>query len=309
MDDMKKLDGKAVAASIRDEIGAEVKRLAGSGVVPRLDVVLVGSDPASQVYVRSKAKACGELGMASETHRLPAETTQDELEALVDRLNGDDEVDGILVQLPLPGSLDPHRVIERVAPMKDVDGFHSRNVGLLQQGRPRLTPCTPAGVMEMLTREGVALEGARAVVVGRSDIVGKPMAMMLLHAHATVTLCHSRTRDLAAVTRQADVLVAAAGVLALIGPDHVREGAVVIDVGMHRVTERAVVERLFANNERKLAAFAKRGAVLAGDVDQERVAPLAGRITPVPGGVGPLTIAMLMANTVRACRLRRGLGG
>jgi methylenetetrahydrofolate dehydrogenase (NADP+)/methenyltetrahydrofolate cyclohydrolase len=226
---------------------------------------------------------------------------------MVDRLNADPDVDGILVQLPLPGDLDAHRILERLDPHKDVDGFHSENVGLLQQGRPRLTPCTPAGVMEMLCRSAIPLQGARAVVVGRSDIVGKPMAMMLLHAHATVTVCHSRTTDLAAVTREADVLIAAVGVLGLIRPEHVREGAVVVDVGMHRVTDRATVERLFPGNEKKLAAFAKRGAVLAGDVDFTAVAPRAGRITPVPGGVGPLTIAMLMANTVRAARLRRGL--
>ncbi len=237
----------------------------------------------------------------------PRRRSQGELEALVDRLNASDDVDGILVQLPLPAGLDAHRVLERIDPPKDVDGFHSQNVGLLQQGRPRLAPCTPAGVMEMLRREGIGLKGANAVVVGRSDIVGKPMAMMLLHSHATVTLCHSRTRDLAAVTRQADILVAAAGVLALIGADHVREGAVVVDVGMHRVTDAAVVERLYGGDEKKMAAFAKRGAVLSGDVDFAAVAPVAGRITPVPGGVGPLTIAMLMANTLRAARLRRGV--
>ena len=192
-----------------------------------------------------------------------------------------------------------------IDPAKDVDGFHTSNVGLLQQGRPRLVPCTPAGVMEMLWREDIEVKGRRAVVVGRSDIVGKPMAMLLLHAHATVTVCHSRTRDLAAVTREADILIAAVGVLGLIGADHVRDGAIVIDVGMHRVTDRVTVERLYSGNAKKMAAFEKRGAVLSGDVDFEAVAPKAGRITPVPGGVGPLTIAMLMSNTVRAARLRR----
>ena len=303
----KRLEGSRIAAAIRDEVAAEVARLRGRGVTPRLDVVVAGDDPASRVYVGSKAKACGELGMGSHTHELPDSVVQDELIDLVDRLNTDPEVDGILVQLPLPRGLDSHAVLDRIDPAKDVDGFNPINVGLLQQGRSGLVPCTPAGVMEMLRREAIEISGKRAVVVGRSDIVGKPMAMMLLHAHATVTLCHSRTRDLASVTRDADILVVAAGRLALIGPEHVAAGAVVVDVGMHRVTDRATVMRLFGGNSKKLAAFEQRGAVLAGDVDYQAVAPKAGRITPVPGGVGPLTIAMLMANTVRAARLRRGL--
>ena len=308
IDDTTFLNGTIVANEIRNEVADEVRALAETGIRPRLDVVLVGDDPASQVYVRSKAKTSAELGMRSETHLLPASTEQAELEALVDRLNADDEVDGILVQLPLPSAIDSTSILDRVDPAKDVDGFHPVNVGLLQQGRPRLVPCTPAGIMELLRREGIAIEGRRAVVVGRSDIVGKPMAMLLLHAHATVTLCHSRTRDLAAVTRQAEILVVAAGQRTLIGAGHVGEGAVVIDVGMHRVTDRAVVEDLYPGNEKKMAAFEKKGAVLCGDVDTTRVAPIAGRITPVPGGVGPLTIAMLMANTARAARLRRGEG-
>ena len=303
----KRLEGSRIAAAIRDEVAAEVARLRGRGVTPRLDVVVAGDDPASRVYVGSKAKACGELGMGSHTHELPDSVVQDELIDLVDRLNTDPEVDGILVQLPLPRGLDSHAVLDRIDPAKDVDGFNPINVGLLQQGRSGLVPCTPAGVMEMLRREAIEISGKRAVVVGRSDIVGKPMAMMLLHAHATVTLCHSRTRDLASVTRDADILVVAAGRLALIGPEHVAAGAVVVDVGMHRVTDRATVMRLFGGNAKKLAAFEQRGAVLAGDVDYQAVAPKAGRITPVPGGVGPLTIAMLVANTVRAARLRRGL--
>ena len=276
----KKLDGAAVARSIRDEVAAEAATLQEHGITPRLDVVLVGDDPASQVYVGSKAKTCRQLGMVSETHTLPMDAEQTELEALVERLNDDEEVDGILVQLPLPAGLDATPIIDRIDPAKDVDGFHPVNVGRLQQGRPFLTPCTPAGVMEMLRREKITIRGRHAVVVGRSDIVGKPMAMMLLHAHATVTLCHSRTRNLASVTRQAEILVAAAGQLALIGPDHVAEGSVVVDVGMHRVTDRETVERLFGNNPKKLAAFERRGAVLAGDVDFDRVAPRAGRITP-----------------------------
>ncbi len=305
MDDSKLLKGSTVAAGIREDVAGEVEALIRAGMRPRLDVVLVGEDPASKVYVGSKAKTCGELGMISKTHILPADTPQAQLEALIDTLNSDDDVDGILVQLPLPGDLDVHRVLELIDPRKDVDGFHTSNVGLLQQGRPRLVPCTPSGVMEMLRREKIEIQGKRAVVVGRSDIVGKPMAMLLLHAHATVTVCHSRTRDLAGVTREADILIAAVGVLGLLGADHVREGAIVVDVGMHRVTDRATVERLYSGNAKKMAAFQKRGAVLSGDVDFEAVAPQAGRITPVPGGVGPLTIAMLMANTVRAARLRR----
>jgi methylenetetrahydrofolate dehydrogenase (NADP+)/methenyltetrahydrofolate cyclohydrolase len=307
MTDPKILNGTRIAKAIREDVAADVAVVTASGAPPRLDAVLVGDDPASHVYVGSKAKTCRELGMASETHILPSTTGQAELEDLLGRLNEDDLVDGILVQLPLPKGIDAHRILELINPAKDVDGFHSENVGLLQQGRPRLMPCTPAGVMEMLRREGIDPKGQNAVVVGRSDIVGKPMAMMLLHAHATVTICHSRTRDLAAVCRQADLLIAAVGVLALIGPDHVKDGAVVVDVGMHRVTDEATVQRLYGGNEKKMAAFAKRGAVLSGDVDYAQVFAKAGRITPVPGGVGPLTIAMLMSNTLRAARLRRGM--
>jgi methylenetetrahydrofolate dehydrogenase (NADP+)/methenyltetrahydrofolate cyclohydrolase len=303
----KKLDGSRIAAEIRDEVSAEVAILTKRGVIPRLDAVLVGEDPASKVYVDSKAKTLSTLGMISETHHLQEDASQAELETLIDRLNADSEVDGILVQLPLPGTIDAAAILGRIDPVRDVDGFHPENVGLLQQGRPRMVPCTPTGIMEMLRREEIEIKGRRAVVVGRSDIVGKPMAMLLLHAHATVTICHSRTRDLAEVTRQAEILIAAVGVRSLIGPEHVADGAVVVDVGMHRVTDLETVERLYPGNEKKLAAFEKRGAVLAGDVDYTRVAPKAGRITPVPGGVGPLTIAMLTANTVNAANLRRGL--
>lgn len=300
------LDGARVARGIREEVAAEVAALAERGVTPRLDVILVGDDPASQVYVRSKARACEKAGIVSETHRLAADIPQRELESLVDRLNEDPEVDGILVQLPLPSGLDTHQVLDRIDPAKDVDGFHPANVGLLVQNRPRFVACTPAGIMELLDREGVSIEGRRAVVVGRSDIVGKPMAMLLLHRHATVTVCHSRTRDLAAVTREADILVAAAGRLALIGPEHVKPGAVVIDVGIHRVTDRSQVERLFPGDEGRRRRFEEKGSVLAGDVDFVRVAEVAGAITPVPGGVGPLTIAMLLANTVASARRRIG---
>jgi len=309
IDQGKLLDGARVAKEIKAEVAEQAAALAARGITPRLDVVLVGDDPASEVYVRSKAKTSNELGMRSETHLLPETTGQAKLEELIDRLNGDDEVDGILVQLPLPSGLSSSAILDRIDPAKDVDGFHPVNVGRLQQGRPQLVPCTPAGIMEMLAREGIDLKGKRAVVVGRSDIVGKPMAMLLLHAHATVTLCHSRTTDLPAVTREAEILIAAVGQRALIGPDFVSEGAVVVDVGMHRVTDREVVEELYPGNEKKMAAFERRGAVLCGDVDTTRVAPIAGRITPVPGGVGPLTIAMLMANTVRAAEQRRGSAG
>lgn len=308
IDQTKLLNGSRVASEIRAEVAEEVRALAETGIIPRLDVVLVGADPASEVYVRSKAKTSAELGMQSETHTLPADTAQSELEDLIDRLNGDDGVDGILVQLPLPRGIDSPSILDRIDPAKDVDGFHPVNVGLLQQGRPQLVPCTPAGVMELLRREEIDLKGRRAVVVGRSDIVGKPMAMLLLHAHATVTVCHSRTRDLSSVTREAEILVVAAGQRTLIGAEHVSEGTVVIDVGMHQVSDRSVVEYLYPGNEKKMAAFEKNGAVLCGDVDTTRVAPIAGRITPVPGGVGPLTIAMLMANSARAARLRRGQG-
>jgi methylenetetrahydrofolate dehydrogenase (NADP+)/methenyltetrahydrofolate cyclohydrolase len=306
IDQHKLLSGTKVAAAIRSEVADRVRDLAARGVTPRLDVVLVGDDPASQVYVRSKAKTSAELGMRSETHILPLTTGQTEIEGLIDDLNADDEVDGILVQLPLPSSISSAAILDRIDPAKDVDGFHPVNVGRLQQGRPQLVPCTPAGIMELFDREGIEIKGRRAVVVGRSDIVGKPMALLLLHAHATVTLCHSRTVDLAAVTREAEILIAAVGQRALIGADHVSEGAVVVDVGMHRVTDREVVEQLYPGNEKKMAAFEKNGAVLCGDVDTTRVAPIAGRITPVPGGVGPLTIAMLMSNTARAAEQRRG---
>ena len=307
MSEEQRLDGSRVAAEIRTEVAAEVAELAPRGVIPRLDVVLVGEDEASKVYVGSKARMCAKLGMGSNTHELAADTPQEELEALVERLSNDHEVDGILVQLPLPAGLDTSAVLERVDPAKDVDGFHPINVGRLQRGQPALVPCTPAGIMELLRREGIEIEGRRAVVVGRSDIVGKPMAMLLLHGHATVTMCHSRTRDLAEITRQADILVAAAGRKALIGPDHVKDGAVVIDVGMHRITDRDEVVRLFPGDAARLELFERRGSVLTGDVDFHAVLERVSRITPVPGGVGPLTIAMLMANTVRAARGRRGI--
>jgi methylenetetrahydrofolate dehydrogenase (NADP+)/methenyltetrahydrofolate cyclohydrolase len=301
------LDGVAVAAGIRQRVAREAAELAARGVVPRLEAILVGDDPASRVYVSSKRKACEEAGIDSATHQLVADTAPEALAALIDRLNRDDAVDGILLQLPLPKPLDGRVFLDLIDPAKDVDGFHPINVGLLHQGRPAFAPCTPAGVMELLDAVQVPLAGARAVVVGRSEIVGKPMAALLLARHATVTVCHSRTADLPGACREADLLVAAIGRPALVGREFVKPGAVVVDVGINRVEDAALVERLFPGDEKRREQLAKRGYVLVGDVDFEAVREVAGAITPVPGGVGPLTIAGLLANTVRAARLRRGL--
>jgi len=278
------IDGKAIAAGVRAETAVRAGRLASAGTVPGLAVVIVGEDAASRVYVRSKAQACEAAGMRSWVHAMPADTPLDRLVAFVHELNLDPGVHGILVQLPLPGRLDARRVIEAIDPAKDVDGFHYQNVGALVVGDPAFYPCTPWGVMKMLEHEGVAIDGAHAVVVGRSTIVGKPMALMLLNAGATVTICHSRTRDLAAQTRQADILVAAAGRARMIGADMVKPGATVIDVGINRLPD----------------------GTLCGDVDYAPVAEVAGCITPVPGGVGPMTIAMLLANTVRSAERAAG---
>ena len=299
------LDGTKIAAEIRAEVATEVKALGASGIRPGLAVVLVGHNPASEVYVRGKVKSSAEVGLYSEQHS-PAETaTTEELLALIDSLNGRDEIDGILVQLPLPPQVDSKRVLLAVDPAKDVDGFHPMNVGYLSTQRPGLVPCTPAGVMEILRRSGIAVAGQEAVVVGRSDIVGRPVAMLLLNQNATVTVCHSKTRDLPGVCRRADVLVAAIGRAGMVTRDFVKPGATVIDVGINRVTERAEFDRLFAGNAKRLETFLAKGSTLVGDVHPE-VAEVAGAITPVPGGVGPLTIAMLMANTVKAAKLRRG---
>ena len=302
------LDGKAVAADIRSEVAEKVAEMTAAGARrPGLTAVLVGDDPASQLYVGMKKKACEEVGMAGRTLLLPAATRAEELAARIAELNADDAVDGILVQLPLPDHLPDRRFLEMVAPEKDVDGFHPVNVGRLWTDQPSFAPATPSGILELLSRYDVPLKGARAVVVGRSTIVGKPMAALLLRQHATVTVCHSRTRDLAAVCREADVLVAAVGRAAMIGADHVREGAVVVDVGTNRVTDRALVERLFPDDPGRVARFAERGSTVVGDVDFHAVAPKASLITPVPGGVGPLTVAMLLVNTLEASRRRQGL--
>jgi methylenetetrahydrofolate dehydrogenase (NADP+) / methenyltetrahydrofolate cyclohydrolase len=300
------LDGTKIAAEIRAEVAAEVKRLASAGVRPGLAVVLVGHDPASEVYVRGKVKSSEEVGLYSEQHTPEESSTNDELLALIADLNRRDEIDGILVQLPLPPQVDAKKVLLAVDPAKDVDGFHPMNVGYLSTQRPGLVPCTPAGVMEILRRSDIAVAGQEAVVVGRSDIVGKPVAMLLLNQNATVTVCHSKTRDLPEVCRRADVLVAAIGRAGMVTRDYVRAGATVIDVGINRVTERAEFNRLFAGNKKREETFLAKGSTLVGDVHPE-VAEVAGAITPVPGGIGPLTIAMLMANTVKAAKMRRGI--
>ncbi|HYX23281.1 MAG TPA: bifunctional methylenetetrahydrofolate dehydrogenase/methenyltetrahydrofolate cyclohydrolase FolD [Thermoanaerobaculia bacterium] len=302
------LDGKAAAAEIRAELAASVRELAAAGRrLPQLVAVLVGDDPASQTYVGSKVRGCAEVEMLSRTLRLPAATSEAELLALVDGLNADDAVDGILVQLPLPPQIHEKRVLDRISPDKDVDGFHPVNVGRLWLDEEGFTPATPTGIVALLKRSGIPLAGRRAVVVGRSAIVGKPMAGLLLRENCTVTVCHSKTADLAAVTREADVLVAAIGRPAMIGPDHVRDGAVVVDVGMSRLADAAETERLFPGDVARREQVATKGYTLIGDVDFTRVAPKASHITPVPGGVGPLTVAMVLFNTLKAARRRQGL--
>ena len=299
------LNGNKIASEIRAEVASEVKTMTGAGMRPGLAVVLVGHNPASEVYVRGKVKSSAEVGIYSEQHTPPETVSTEELLELIAELNGRDEIDGILVQLPLPAQVDAKKVLMAVDPVKDVDGFHPMNVGLLTTQRPRLVPCTPAGIIEILQRSKIPIAGQDAVVVGRSDIVGKPIAMLLLNGNATVTVCHSKTRDLPRVCRRADILVAAIGRAGMITREFVKPGATVIDVGMNQVTDRAEFDRLFAGNAKREETFRTRGSTLVGDVHPQ-VAEVAGAITPVPGGVGPLTIAMLMANTVRAAKLRRG---
>ncbi len=298
------LDGSRMAAEIRAEVASEVKQLAASGARPGLAVVLVGHDPASEVYVRGKVKSSEEVGIYSEKHTPPEAVTTQQLLDLVADLNRRDEIDGILVQLPLPRQVDSKKVLLAVDPAKDVDGFHPMNVGYLSTQRPGLVPCTPAGVMEILKRSAIPVAGQEVVVVGRSDIVGKPVAMLLLNANATVTVCHSKTRDLPGACRRADILVAAIGRAGMITRDFVKPGATVIDVGMNKVSDRVEFDRLFTGNKKREEIFRAKGSVLTGDVHPE-VAEVARAITPVPGGVGPLTIAMLMANTVKAAKMRR----
>jgi methylenetetrahydrofolate dehydrogenase (NADP+)/methenyltetrahydrofolate cyclohydrolase len=302
------LEGKPISASLRAEVASGVQELLSRGLrPPGLAAVLVGENPASQVYVASKIKACAEAGLESRTLRLPATLTEPELLTVVDGLNDDPAVDGILVQLPLPKGLDERRVLDRVHPDKDVDGFHPVSVGRLWLDQPGFVSATPAGILELLRRSDIPLAGKHAVIVGRSAIVGKPMAALLLRENCTVTICHSKTRDLAAITRQADLLVAAIGRPGFLGADHVREGAVVIDVGINRVADRDEVSRLFPDDPVRLSQFESRGQIIVGDVDFTQVAPRAAAITPVPGGVGLLTVAMLLVNTLMAARLRQGL--
>jgi len=298
------LDGTKLANEIRAEVAAEVHQLKAWGINPGLAVILVGHNPASEVYVRGKVKASQEVGLYSEQHTPSESSSTEELLSLVDSLNRRNEIDGILVQLPLPAHVDSKKVLLAVNPAKDVDGFHPMNVGYLSTQRPGLVPCTPAGVMEILRRSNIPVAGQEAIVVGRSDIVGKPVAMLLLNQNATVTVCHSKTRDLAGVCRRADILVAAIGRAGMVTPEFVKPGATVIDVGINKVTDRFEFDRFFEGNARRRETFLAKGSTLVGDV-HPKVAEVAGAITPVPGGVGPLTIAMLMANTVKAAKMRR----
>ena len=300
------LDGVVTASEIKAEVAREVADLAARGIRPGLAVILVGEVPASQIYVRSKVKTCGELGIFSEMITPAESITTDQMLAIVAKLNARDDIDGILIQLPLPKHVDTKRLLEAVSPDKDVDGFHPVNAGRLQSGQPGLQPCTPAGIIEILRRSDLPIAGQNAVVVGRSDIVGKPAALMLLNESATVTVCHSKTRDLPSVTRQADILVAAIGRPGYVSADMVKPGAILIDVGINRLTDPAHVQRFFWGDSDRAATFAKRGSVIVGDIDPAAFA-ISAAYTPVPGGVGALTIAMLMHNTVKAAKLRRGI--
>ena len=301
------LDGVAVGQAIRADVRPSADAFTrAAGRPPGIALVLVGNDPASELYVGSKLKSAGETGIRADLERLPASASLDELLSVVDRLNSSDVHDGILVQSPLPKEMGPdaeRRVFDAIDPAKDVDGLHPVNVGRLVQGRSSLVACTPSGVIELLDRSGIEIAGTRAVVIGRSDIVGKPMAMLLLNRNATVTVCHSKTKDLPGVCREADILVAALGRAAFVTPEFVKPGATVIDVGTTKMEDRAFVEKLFAAGSKRHAAFEKRGSLVLGDV-HPAVEQVAGALTPVPGGVGPLTIAMLLKNTVRAAQER-----
>lgn len=299
------LDGLKIRDEIFSELKSEIAKLHAQGMRPGLAAVLVGENPASQVYVKNKIAACEQLGMASWLHTPPASVSTDYMLQLVHDLNADDNVDGILIQLPLPAQIDSKRVLESVDPAKDVDGFHPVSMGMLVSNRPGLVACTPAGCMEMLRRNNIPVEGANAVVLGRSDIVGKPMALLLLHANATVTICHSKTRDLPDVIRRADILVAAIGRAGYVQPGWIKPGAAVIDVGTNKVTDPAEAAQLLRNFPERLEKFRAKGNVLIGDVHPDAI-QVAGALSPVPGGVGPMTITMLMSNTVKAARLRRG---
>jgi methylenetetrahydrofolate dehydrogenase (NADP+)/methenyltetrahydrofolate cyclohydrolase len=297
------LDGTATAKAIRKEVAAGCVQLQSEhGIVPGLTVVLVGEDPASQIYVRNKEKAATKAGIKSEVLRMPASSGEDEVVGTVQRLNADPTVHGILVQLPLPDAVDTHRVIETIDPRKDVDGFHPDNVGRLLSGLPGIVSCTPAGIIELLKRHEIPLKGKHAVVIGRSNIVGKPMAVLLLREHCTVTICHSRTVDLPAVAAQGDLLIAAVGRRAMVDASYIKPGAVVVDVGMHRVEDETTCRELFGNDPKRLKTVREKGGTLVGDVHPLQALDRAGWISPVPGGVGPLTIAMLLKNTLDAAR-------
>lgn len=300
------LSGNRIRDQILAEVEEEVKTLAAAGVRPGLAAVLVGADPASRIYVRNKTKACERVGIFSETITPAAASTTEELLAVVENLNNRDDIDGILVQLPLPSQVDSARVLTAVSPLKDVDGFHPFNVGALVTKRSGPVPCTPAGLIQILRRSEIPIAGKHAVVVGRSDIVGKPAALLLLHENATVTICHSKTVDLPAVAREADILVAAIGRPAFVTRNFIKPGATVLDVGINRLTDAVQVETICAGLPKKLEGFRNKGSVLVGDVHPKDVMEVAGAYTPVPGGVGPLTIAMLMVNTLQAARQRRG---
>lgn len=301
------LDGRPAAEAIKSEVAEEVRELKRTrGVTPCLAAVLVGDDPASAVYVRNKVRACEEVGIASKHIALDAGTASEALLSVVRELNEDEQIDGILVQLPLPKQIDDSIIIEAINPQKDVDAFHPTNVGLLAMGRPRFVPCTPAGIIELLDRNSIEIAGANAVVVGRSQIVGRPVASLLLQRHATVTVCHSRTRDLPSVTRQADILIAAIGRPAFIRGEFIRPGATVIDVGVNKISDAAQAQDLFGDEAAKrIEAIKARGYTLVGDVHPSEADLVAGRRTPVPGGVGLLTVAMLMRNTLQAAKWRR----
>jgi len=301
------IDGTKIAEEVKAEVAREVKELQQRGIRPGLAVILVGDDAASSAYVGMKARTCEKLGLHSRKITLPGSIQTAELMDQVRKLNEDDSIDGILIQLPLPKHINKHAILESVDPRKDVDGFHSSNLGSLLLGHEALVACTPYGVMTLLQRSGVNPEGKHAVVLGRSDDVGKPQAILLMHANATVTICHSKTQNLGDVVRQADIVVAAIGKTALVTGDMVKPGAVVIDVGTNKVSDRATVERLFGSDPIRLQDFEKRGYVWAGDVDELTVKEVASLLTPVPGGVGPMTIATLMKNTLTAARMRRGI--
>ena len=302
------IDGKAIAKEIKAEVRKETDQFTSMrGRAPSLSVILAGDNPASEIYVRNKVKSCKKAGITSSTIDLPSSVEEKELLEEIDRLNDSDDIDAILVQLPLPAGIDQAEVLSRVDPVKDVDAFHPENVGKLSIGAYHLAPCTPSGIIEALDRHRIEIEGSRAVIVGRSNIVGKPVALLLLHRNATVTMCHSRTRDLPEVCSEADILISAIGRPAFIRSHFVKEGSTVIDVGINRIEEREQVEALYADDPDMLRKFEEKGTVLVGDVHFKEVLPKAGAITPVPGGVGPLTIAMLLKNTLKAARRRAGI--